>query len=45
MTVCKAGFIVSTKYPYLGATPDGTVYDSWSPNELYGIVEVKCPYT
>ena len=45
LTVCKAGFIVSTRYPYLGATPDSTVYDPSSPTEPYGFLEVKCPYT
>ena len=45
LTVCKAGFIVFTRYPYLGATPDGTVYDPSSPTEPYGFLEVKCPYT
>ena len=45
LTVCKAGFVISTMYPYLGATPDGTVYDPSSPNQPYGYVEVKCSYT
>ena len=45
LTVCPSGFMVSTKYPFLGATPDGAVYDPSSPDQPYGFLEVKCPYS
>ena len=39
----NAGFSISEDHPFLGASPDGYVYD---PNamESYGLVKVKCPY-
>ncbi|KAM7313309.1 uncharacterized protein ISCGN_003184 [Ixodes scapularis] len=37
------GLFVDPSCPWLGATPDGLVYD---PEELsYGILEVKCPHS
>ena len=38
-----AGFVISEDNPFLGASPDGYVYD---PNvlECFGLVEIKCPY-
>ena len=45
LTVCPSGFMVSTKYPFLGATPDGAVYDPSSPDQPYGFLEVKCSMT
>jgi hypothetical protein len=45
LTVCPCGFFVSPKYPFLGATPDGAVYDPSSTHEPYGFLEVKCPYS
>lgn len=44
LIVCPCGFFVSPKYPFLGATPDGAVYDPSSTREPYGFLEVKCPY-
>ena len=43
MVISNAGFAISEHYPFLGASPDGYVFD---PNALesYGLVEVKCPY-
>ena len=41
----SCGIFINTEFPFLGATPDGSVYD---PNELeqpYGYLEVKCPYS
>lgn len=35
--VYRCGFIVSEKYPWLGASPDGLIGDD-------GVIEVKCPY-
>ena len=44
LTACSIGFHTSRAYPFLGATPDGGVYDP-SSGELYGFVEIKCPYS
>lgn len=41
---CKSGFVVSEDYPFLGASPDGSVYDPSSPDQ-FGSLEVKCPYS
>lgn len=45
LTVCPVGFLISTSHSFLGATPDGAVYDPSSPEEPYGFLEVKCPYS
>ena len=45
MVASPCGIFINTEFPFLGATPDGSVYD---PNELeqpYGYLEVKCPYS
>ena len=39
----KAGFVISTEYPFLGASPDGYVHDPVA-TEQSGLVEIKCPY-
>jgi len=44
LAVFKVGFLVSETTPFLGASPDGGVYDS-SSEQPYGFVEVKCPYS
>ena len=44
LCVCSAGFFVSTSHPFLGASPDGSVYDPSNLNDPYGFLEVKCPY-
>ena len=41
VTVESSGLMVSTKYPYLGASPDGIVKCSCCPNH---VLEIKCPY-
>ena len=43
IVVCKAGFVICEEHPFLGASPDGYVYDSHSET-AYGLVEIKCPY-
>ena len=43
VVVTKAGFVISTEYPFLGASPDGYVHDSVA-TEQSGLVEIKCPY-
>ena len=45
LTVTPVGFHISLSHPYLGASPDGAVYDPSTASEPFGFVEVKCPYT
>ena len=45
LAVSPSGFIVSSTHPYLGASPDGAVYDPSNMQQPFGYVEVKCPYT
>lgn len=45
LTVTPVGFHISLTHPYLGALPDGAVYDPSTASEPFGFVEVKCPYT
>ena len=42
--VFDAGISVHPKFPFLGATPDGKVFDP-SSNSKYGLLEVKCPFS
>ena len=44
LTVCPVGFHVSISHPFLGASPDGGVYDPSNIGEPYGFAEVKCPF-
>ena len=45
LTVGPCGIIVSDSYPFLGATPDGTVYDPICTDQPFGFIEVKCPFS
>lgn len=45
LTVSPCGFYISKTHPFLGASPDSTVYDPSTPEEPFGFVEIKCPYT
>ena len=45
LTVGPCGFLVCEQHPFLGATPDGTVYDPRNPEQPFGFLEVKCPYS
>ena len=45
LIVSPSGFHVSLSHPYLGASPDGAVYDPTNVNQPFGFIEVKCPYT
>ena len=38
--VCSSGLWLNKKYPYLGASPDGLIFNS--EGKLRGIIEVKC---
>jgi hypothetical protein len=41
---CRSGFVISEKYPYLGASPDAVVHDP-STEVQFGVAEVKCLYS
>ena len=43
LVASSAVFVISEHEPYLGASPDGYVYDP-SSLECFGLVEIKCPY-
>ena len=45
LVVCKSRFIVNPLFPFLRASPDGAVYDPSLPEEPYGFLEIKCPYS
>ena len=45
LTVSPSGFHISLSHPYLGASPDGAVYDPSNIQQPFGFIEVKCPYT
>ena len=45
LTVGPCGFFICDNYPFLGATPDGTVYDPSNAIHPFGFLEVKCPYS
>lgn len=44
LTLGPCGFLICESHPFLGATPDGTVYDPSSSQQPFGFLEVKCPY-
>ena len=44
LTVRLVGFCVSIRQSFLGASPDGGVYDPSNIGEPYGFAEVKCPF-
>jgi len=43
--VFDAGLSVSPAIPYLGASPDGKVYDPIATGSKYGLLEIKCPFS
>ena len=43
MVTAKAGFVILQDNPFLGASPDGFVYDPGALDS-FGLVEIKCPY-
>ena len=45
LTVSPCGFLIDENHPFLGASPDGAVYDPTSTNHPFGFIEVKCPYS
>ena len=42
--VYDAGLVVNPSFPYLGASPDGKVYDP-TEKDPFGLLEMKNPYT
>ena len=44
LSVCRLGFLICRTQPFLGASPDGGVYDPSSNLNPFGLLEVKCPY-
>jgi hypothetical protein len=44
VVVAPCGFFISKSHPFLGASPDGAVYDPSSLNQPFGFLEIKCPY-
>ena len=44
LVVRPSGLFVSKMHPFLGASPDGSVYDPSNPQQPLGFVEIKCPY-
>ena len=45
LMVTSSGFIVSISDPFLGASPDGAVYDPESQEQPFGFLEIKCPFS
>ena len=45
LTVGLCGIIVSESYPFLGATPDRTVYDPTCTDQPFDFIEAKCPFS
>ena len=43
--VTQSGFYIHPSYPYLGASPDGSLYDPSEIQQPFGFLEVKCPYS
>ena len=40
-----SGVIINPSWSFLGASPDGAVYDPLNIQQPYGFLEVKCPYS
>ena len=45
LMVTPSGVIINPAHPFLGASPDGAVYDPSNHKEPYGYLEVKCPFS
>ena len=43
-TVFDAGLCLNPSLPYLGASPDGKIYDPLA-DPCYGLLEIKCPFS
>ena len=45
LVVAPSGFLITKMHPFLGASPDGAVYDSSSQSHPFGLLEIKCPFS
>ena len=45
LAVSASGLHVNPAFSYLGASPDGSVYDPSNIEKPFGFLEVKCPYS
>ena len=45
LVVTPSGFLISRTHPFLGASPDGLVYDPSNRRHPFGFLEVKCPFS
>lgn len=45
LVVAPSGVIINPSWSFLGASPDGAVYDPSNFQQPYGFIEVKCPYS
>ena len=45
LVVTPSGVIINPSWSFLGASPDGAVYDPLNIQQPYGFLEVKCPYS
>lgn len=45
LVVVPSGFLISNTHPFLGASPDGSVYDPSNQSHPFGFLEVKCPFS
>ncbi len=43
LKVLASGLVINTEFCFLGASPDGVVYDPLSADPD-GLLEIKCPY-
>lgn len=42
--VSPSGFLVCETHAFLGASPDGAVYDPSNTDKPFGFLKIKCPY-
>ena len=45
IAVTPCGFHISSTSPFLGASPDGAIYDPSTVAQPFGFLEIKCPYS
>lgn len=43
--VTASGVIINPLWSFLGASPDGAIYDPLNLQEPFGFLEIKCPYS
>ena len=45
IVVTASGVIINPLWSFLGASPDGALYDPLNSQEPFGFLEIKCPYS